>query len=366
MRDELLEVIALQRAYSSENTPAMQRRGELIRRLIPQQLAVASTRLKSELGAHGGDLAFQGRDGTGRKTLIPWVRFYSKSMSPSAQHGWYCVYLFDAPGTGVYLELGHGSTNLVEGEYRPRAPEELARLVAWGRGALAPIIQAHPALAQPMILQGRELGDAYERSAVLAKWYPAEVVPSDETLYDDAAEFAGYLKRVYDAEALGLAPSTSPPEVIEVERAAAGQPMRRGTGQGFGLTAKERQVVEMHAMSMAKAHLQSLHWRVRDVSSTKPYDFECTRGSEEMIVEVKGTTSSGEQIVVTRNEVAAHRARHPNNALIIVHSIDLQRLLPENPKADGGILLMLSPWEVREEDLRPLAFQCAVHGTGPD
>ena len=78
-----------------------------------------------------------------------------------------------------------------------------------------------------------------------------------------------------------------------------------------------------------------------------------------MIVEVKGTTSIGDQIVITRNEVAAHRARHPNNALIVVHSINLMRH-PENPKADGGELLMLSPWNIQEDELRPLAFQYSV------
>ena len=361
VRAELLEVIALQREYTSENSAAMQRRGELVRRVIPRELAVASARLKEALGAHGVDLAFHGRDGTGRKTLIPWVRFFSRSRSPSAQRGWYCVYLFDAPGTGVYLELGHGSTNLIEGEYRPRPPEELTRLVAWGRQILAPVIQSNPSLGQPMVLQGQELGDAYERSAVLARWYAASSIPSDEQLYSDAIEFAGYLKRIYDAEVLGQSPTEPPPELLEVESVAAGRPERRGSGQGFGLSPAERRVVEMHAMRLARDYLHKLQWHVRDVSAKKPYDFECTRGSEEIIVEVKGTTSTGEQIVLTRNEVAAHRARHPNNALIIVHSIDLQRLLPGNPKADGGELLMLSPWEVQENQLRPLAFQYTVH-----
>jgi hypothetical protein len=37
------------------------------------------------------------------------------------------------------------------------------------------------------------------------------------------------------------------------------------------LTPAERHAVEMHAMSVAKAHLRNLHWRVRDVSATKPY-----------------------------------------------------------------------------------------------
>jgi hypothetical protein len=364
MRDQLLEVITLQHEYTSENSPAMQRRGVLIRDLIPQELSAATARLKTALGVHGDDLAFQGRDGTGRKTLIPWVRFFSQSRSPSAQRGWYCVYLFDAPGTGVYLELGHGSTNLIEGEYRPRPPDELARLVAWGRQILAPVVRSNSTLAQPMVLQGEDLGDAYERSAVLTKWYPAERLPTDDVLYDDAVEFAGHLKLIYDAQALGLAPATPPPEVLEVETVAAGQPQRRGAGQGFGLSTAERRVVEMHAIHRARAHLESLQWRVRDVSATKPYDFECKRASEEMIVEVKGTTSIGEQIVLTKNEVAVHRARHPNNALIIVHSITLTRS-PGNPSAEGGELVMLSPWEIVESQLRPLAFQYTVQNSNP-
>src|SRR5947199_3884333 len=124
MKAELLEVLALQAEYSPKNTPAMQRRGTFIRGLIPQELASISERLKSALGRHGSDLDFQGRDGTGRKTRIPWVRFFSQARSPNPRNGWYCVYLFDALGEGVYLELGHGSTTFEEGEFRPRPPEE--------------------------------------------------------------------------------------------------------------------------------------------------------------------------------------------------------------------------------------------------
>lgn len=359
MRDELLEVIELQRAYSSENTPAMQRRGELIRRIIPKELESVGNQLRDALGPHGADLAFEGRDGTGRKTRIPWVRFYSRARSRSAQVGWYCVYLFDAPGTGVYLELGHGSTTLQGGEFRPRPPEELARLVAWGRRALKPIIEEEPTLATPMRLGGRELGDAYEQSSVLAKRYLADEMPNDESLLSDAVAFARFLKKIYDAEVLGLAPTAPPPEVLEVEGAASGRSPRGGRAQGFGLTVAERQAVEQHAMMLAKNHLQALGWQVRDVSATHPYDFECTRDEQQMIVEVKGTTSSGEDVVVTYNEVEVQRARHPNNALVVVHSIELLRSA-DAPRVQGGTLLMRSPWDIEEGHLRPIAFRCVV------
>ena len=307
----------------------------------------------------GKTWGFRGETVRVQKTLIPWLRFFSSAKSPSAQRGWFCVYLFDAAGTGVYLALQHGSTNLVEGEYRPRPPEDLARLVAWGREVLAPVIQSNLTLVQPMALQGEDLAGAYERSTILAKFYSATDLPNDEVLFNDAAEFAEYLKLIYDAQALGLAPSTPPPEVLEVETVAAGQPERRGIGQGFGLSTSERRAVEMHAMRLAKAHLESCQWRVRDVSASKPYDFLCKRGSEEMIVEVKGTTSTGEQIVLTKNEIAAHCMRHPNNALIVVHSISLTRA-SDTPSADGGELIVLSPWEIKESQLQPLAFQYIV------
>ena len=200
MKNELLEVMELQHKYSSKNTTEMQRRGLLIRKLIPKELSIIAEQLKSALGPHGNDLGIEGRDGTDQKTLVPWVRFYSDARSPNPRDGWYCVYLFEALGEGVYLELGHGSTRLEGGQYVARDPDELAKYVSWGREVLKSVIQSAPDLQQPMVLHGQDLADAYERSAVLAKWYSAKDIPNNEILYKDAVEFAGYLKTIYDAE----------------------------------------------------------------------------------------------------------------------------------------------------------------------
>ena len=84
-----------------------------------------------------------------------------------------------------------------------------------------------------MTLEGGDLGDAYEQSSVLNKRYPADDIPTDQVLFEDAVEFAGYLKRIYDAEILGLAPTAPPPEVVEVERVASGEirvALVRGSG----------------------------------------------------------------------------------------------------------------------------------------
>jgi hypothetical protein len=114
-------------------------------------------------------------------------------------------------------------------------------------------------------------------------------------------------------------------------------------------------------MTRAKVHLRELGWRVHDVSLTHPYDFDCSRGEERLIVEVKGTTSAGSQIVITRNEVGAQRAHHPNNALIVVHSINLIRA-PNLPTAEGGELVMITPWYIEDRQLEPIAFQYTTSG----
>ncbi|MFC7541784.1 MrcB family domain-containing protein [Siccirubricoccus deserti] len=154
MRDELQEVITLQRQYSPKNTLPMQRRGDLIRRAIPGQLATVSARLARALGSYGQDLNFEGRDGTGLKTYVPWVRYFSRSESPSAQEGWYCVYLFEAGGKGVYLTLAHGSTTFEDGAFKPKPAEQLAEYVAWGKNTLHEAIATDPALAAPIMLGG--------------------------------------------------------------------------------------------------------------------------------------------------------------------------------------------------------------------
>lgn len=358
MQSEIEEIISLQRQFSAKNTPAMQRRGDLIRRALPAELAIASARLARALGPHGADLNFEGRDGTGMKTYVPWVRFFSRAKTKSAQDGWYCVYLFEATGKGVYLALAHGSTTFEGGEFKPKPAKQLVELVAWGRGQLRAVIAETPDLASPMLLGGRTLGDAYERSTVLAKWYPVGTVPDDNQLYTDAEHFAGLLRRIYDGETLGRAPQTLPPEAVAVERVAAG-PAKRTGAQGFGLSATERRAVELQAMALAKQHLLQHGWRVTDVSADHPYDFHCRRKRDEMIVEVKGTTAIGEQILMTHGEVAAHRKHYPSNALIVVHSIDLDRS-PAGPVATGGECFMVSPWLIEDAHLTPIAFTCQV------
>jgi hypothetical protein len=361
MRDLLREVLDLQPSWSNTNTPAMQRRGILIRQAIPRWLEGHIGALSSLLGPAGLDCEVEGRDGTGQKSEIPWVRVYSRSRSPSANEGWYCVYLFRSDGTGVYLCLGQASTRYQDGDFKPRSSEELARLVAWAKEALGASLTAQAGLAPEIKLHSRgRLGEAYERGTVCSKFYDAANLLDEYVLLEDLKSFIRLLRILYDADDLGRSPENREPEVRAAEQLtevlAAPLRSRGRNGQGFGLTAEERRVVERQAMDVAHAHLVSAGYVVEDVSKRRPYDFVATRDGGSIIVEVKGTTGGLGSVVLTTNEVTAHQSNHPDNALIVVHSIELERT-SDPPRASGGVLFKLHPWTIDATALQPLSFQ---------
>ncbi|MFE1103808.1 protein NO VEIN domain-containing protein [Nocardiopsis alba] len=152
-------------------------------------------------------------------------------------------------------------------------------------------------------------------------------------------------------------PETESPEVLEAEEAAARTAGRRrsGTGQGRRMSADERKALEDHSVGRATAHFEADGWSVEDVGAKEPYDLLLTRGDERLHVEVKGTTSQGAQVILTRAEVEKQREFAPHNALVVVHSIELDRTVSP-PKAKGGVLHCTSPWEIREQHLKVVSY----------
>ena len=58
------------------------------------------------------DLSVTGRDATGPKSEIPWVRLYSRSLSPNPQNGWYAVYLFEGIANVSTFPSGMGAPRM--------------------------------------------------------------------------------------------------------------------------------------------------------------------------------------------------------------------------------------------------------------
>lgn len=84
MKAMMQEVLGLQPEWTHVNTPAMQRRDQLIRREMCTWLRDKRDAIASRMGPSGVDLEFEGRDGTSPKSEIPWVRCYSEARSPKA------------------------------------------------------------------------------------------------------------------------------------------------------------------------------------------------------------------------------------------------------------------------------------------
>ncbi|MHA7263495.1 MrcB family domain-containing protein [Arthrobacter sp. TMN-37] len=359
LSDHLEEVLLLQSDWSHKKTAAMDRRGQIVRTEIPNWLRSNFNVLIRSVLWPEGDLETEGRDGTGPKTEIPWTRLYSGSRSPSATNGWYVVFLFSALGDRCYLSLGHGATRWDGVEFKPRPLPEMKESVRWARSVLRSGLD-HERLRQGILLDARRspLGPSYEAGTVAAFEYLLDHMPSDDDILRDLELMLVLLSQLYIAEDIDpRAPGVPAPEVelvTDAVMAAAGK--RRGRGrQGFGLTKPEQRAVERRAVDVVTAHYKAQGWKVQDVGDRESYDLRCVREGRQLFVEVKGTTSRGESVLLTKNEVELHRSEYPLNALAVVHSIVLDPR-GENPIAHDGELDVTSPWRLEDTDLTPIAY----------
>jgi len=126
-----------------------------------------------------------------------------------------------------------------------------------------------------------------------------------------------------------------------------------GDGQGRRLDAILRQQIEDFAQNRLTALYKEDDWDVEDLRYGNPFDAKATKNGEVIYLEAKGTTTAGERVIVTRNEVAFAR-EHPGECVMgIVSGIRLD--------SDGNVdqssgELRLYVWEADEDDLISLNY----------
>ena len=362
MRDILNEIIALQSEYSADNTPSMSRRGILVRKNLRASLEALEDDLAQAIGISTDDLIVEGRDGTGQKSKVPWTRFGSQTRAPSANSGWYIVFLFRPQGDGVYLCLSHAATIWNGTDYVPRPDTEMIPLMNWARDLLEEERDENNLIETIDLAKANRLASSYERSTALAQLYLSEDLPDDDALADNVRLFGAMLGRIYGLEDKGLGPNE-----VHYQREVAQKQIRhvesgrnsKAVSQGFGLSGPERRVVELRAMEVAREWLVSEGYKVKDVSATDSCDYLATKSRVKIFVEVKGTTGQGLAVNLTKNEVALHKAKYPNTMLLIVSRIDLDKAA-DPPIATGGTLKVTSPWKIIDEQLTALSYQYLV------
>jgi hypothetical protein len=156
------------------------------------------------------------------------------------------------------------------------------------------------------------------------------------------------------------------PEIEDALDASAIAAGKRPTRSGFRQSAPARRAIELRAMKLAADFLKEHGCTdICDVSSSESYDLRCRFDAEELHVEVKGTTSEGERVLLTRNEVAHAREWHPSVALVVVAGIDLAERGGVQV-AVGGHARIIHPWEVLDTALEPISYECVVPPLEPD
>ena len=357
--DALRRVCELQPQFNAHNTPAMQERGVLIRDTLPAELRAMLPQIRAAMDNVVDDLQVEGKDGAGARSRSPWVRVYSKELSPNAQTGCYFVFHFAADGTAVFVTVGYGSTVWVHGNPRQLPPQELAgrrdvaRAIIHERwGTLAPFLDAlHLGFNGP-------LQRGYEQSTVLAKRFAFGDLDEARVCHFILAACA----RLADIYRFQLPPAVvaqaghATADELEAEIGCLLNP-NRARAQGFGLSAPKRRAVELRAMEVAIQQLQERGYQCQDVSRNESFDVLAHRDGTELKVEVKGTTSHPcDAIIMTNREFELHTQERGRTCLIIVSQIRLAETEDGFVATDGHADVHL-PWDVSQWIHAPIAFR---------
>ena len=356
MKQTLKRICELQPYYSANNTLEMQERGLLIRQELTREIRNLAEPLSNALGEFGHDFDVDASDGIGRKTELPWVRFHSKQMSPSATQGFYCVLHFSTDGSAVHIAVGCSSSKFKEGYSVVLPPEELDERTAWARQMVLESLGSLEPFSDPINFGAtRPLPKSFERACAMVKTISVNALDDNE-LERFLVEAARALRAVYSAQRQGR--ELSPADQDELEFLQISRPRSIiARGQGYGLTSAERKAVELRAMDLSRKWMVENGYHVKDTSANKPYDFEAKKGAQQFFVEVKGTTSdAAEAISMTHTEVAVHQSNKGQTALCLVTGIRLDRS-GISPIASQGTLEVLIGWDIDEWGLKPTAFR---------
>ena len=351
----LRQICELQPQYSSDNTPAMQERGRLVRNVLRGEVFSRSHVLQAALGEFGDEFILDASDGIGRKTQAPWVRFSNRSLSPNPRTGFYAVLHFAADGSAVFVTVGCSATVWSGGDLRALPDDALRLKTQWAQELIKSRFGGLEPFTDEMILRATApLPRAFEKATAFAK----RVAVADlsvkviDTLLISAAE---RLRVIYAAQRAGSDLTTS--AIAEASLESLAHPNRARVGQGFRLSSEERRVIEKRAMTVARQWLEHNGYAVVDTSANSSVDFEAVLNGVKLKVEVKGSTAAHvDALFMTKNEVELHRREKGQTALFVVAGINVE-VTDGQASASGGTLTPLIGWDIDEWEIQPMAYQ---------
>ena len=186
---DLQQILEYQASYSHLQNDAMQQRESVVRHRLP-------ARLKKLLGNSGWSV--EGKGNMGKYSKVPWLRIYRSGDSPSAQIGWYVVFLFAADGSKVYLSLNQGTRNIDGTSNAPKDLKYLRQRVTMAREMAASAIKTAGANFEAIDL-GQDLGTAasYDQGNVASICYELNSIPDEAAILADLNKMLDALEVLY-------------------------------------------------------------------------------------------------------------------------------------------------------------------------
>lgn len=373
LRHLLQEVLDLAHQYSRSSSPAMQARDRATKG-IAEHLKARLRPVASSLGLEHLDLDVELGGRHGSYGPVPWVRIFSKHHAPKAQEGFYLVYLFAADGSRAYLSLMQGTSEFRAGKPRPITDSRV--LIA--RSAQARSLLRNVAgtfvdevngggidLAWRKLSSGTESRKRirnYEDGTVVALPYVSRKLPSDGQLLQDIVDLLPLLASLYHEpvdERVDVATRLAGPVPSHATARAGRGVTRPRLRQGRLLDPLVRKAIEVRAEDLAETDLRRRGWEVERVGTyNRGYDLECRHPDGRTLhVEVKGTQSLGDEVVLTPNEV---RHTEPATGCEAEHALFIAseiRISHDNGViALGGRGRWLWPWAISPNDLLPTEY----------
>jgi 5-methylcytosine-specific restriction enzyme A len=181
---ELLEKVLLEYPAVSQESFKGHQFSSYFRKIIP-------TSIETSL-ALPDVYSIKASAGNGAWAKIPWIAIFNKLVTETVTSGFYCVYLFRADCSGVYLSLNQGIA-----DKRDKYGLGISRDMIRNQATLFQDFLQNEAIenfSDPLDLKlgsipkettSRRLGLAYEAGNIVSKLYLRESIPGDETLEND-------------------------------------------------------------------------------------------------------------------------------------------------------------------------------------
>jgi hypothetical protein len=125
-----------------------------------------------------------------------------------------------------------------------------------------------------------------------------------------------------------------------------------------------RMAIDNYAMSTAISYFEADGYTVDDVHANQPVDLIVRRDSEVLRVEVKGTQTTGEEVLLTPNEVRYAQVHKLEMMLFILRDVAVHDDGNGTVTVEGGTV-SLQNWDIDTGVLTPLAYKYRPTGTPP-